>query len=195
MNSWIPDIILFFAYIYSLPYIFGCTWLFHNLRSVQDKNKLSVKAIKCILLGYSILQKVYHCYFPGTNQYFRFSNIFHSSHPLLNLFPCLKYYLLYSFLLTTVLSWSAYMSQWSSCISASCTTTLTNLVQLSGDNSPPVVQRGNCSFSNPWIFSLFELPLSYHTTFVSSLSSLSFSKNTSETLSRSVLLQALRTGT
>ncbi|RVW95637.1 hypothetical protein CK203_031615 [Vitis vinifera] len=36
----------------------------------QNGDKLSVKATKCIFLGYSPLQKGYHCYSPDTHRYF-----------------------------------------------------------------------------------------------------------------------------
>ncbi|KAL6329152.1 hypothetical protein AAG906_011606 [Vitis piasezkii] len=50
------------------PRVFGCTCFVHTLTPGQDK--LSAKAMKCIFLGYSRLQKGYHCYSPDTHHYF-----------------------------------------------------------------------------------------------------------------------------
>ena len=50
------------------PRVFGCTCFVHILTLGQDK--LSVKATKCIFLGYSRLQKGYRCYSPQTHRYF-----------------------------------------------------------------------------------------------------------------------------
>ena len=50
------------------PRVFGCTCFVHILTPGQDK--LSAKATKCIFLGYSQLQKGYHCYSPQTHRYF-----------------------------------------------------------------------------------------------------------------------------
>ena len=50
------------------PRVFSCTCFVHILTPGQDK--LSCKATKCIFLGYSQLQKGYHCYSPQTHRYF-----------------------------------------------------------------------------------------------------------------------------
>ena len=50
------------------PRVFGCTCFVHSLAPGQDK--LSVKATKCIFLGYSQLQKGYRCHSPHTHRYF-----------------------------------------------------------------------------------------------------------------------------
>ena len=75
------------------PRVFSCTCFVHTLTPGQDK--LSAKATKCILLGYSRLQKGYRCY--SLTLIVIFSPLMspslrtlHSSH-LLNLFPFLKY--------------------------------------------------------------------------------------------------------
>ena len=47
------------------PRVFGCTCFVHILTPGQDK--LSVKATKCIFLGYSRLQKGYRSYSPQTH--------------------------------------------------------------------------------------------------------------------------------
>ena len=55
--------------LYFLPSrVFGCTCFIHTLTPGQDK--LSANAMKCIFLGYSRLQKGYHCYSPDTHHYF-----------------------------------------------------------------------------------------------------------------------------
>ena len=50
------------------PRIFGCTSFVHNLSPSLDK--LAARAIKCVFLGYSKLQKGYRCYFPVHNRYY-----------------------------------------------------------------------------------------------------------------------------
>ena len=56
-----PDQPLYFLH----PRVFGCTCFVHILTPGQDK--LSSKATKYIFLGYSKLQKGYHCYSPETH--------------------------------------------------------------------------------------------------------------------------------
>ena len=53
---------------YLPPRVFDCTCFVHILIPGQDK--LSAKAVKCIFLGYSRLQRGYHCYSPDTHRYF-----------------------------------------------------------------------------------------------------------------------------
>ena len=55
------------------PRVFGCTCFVHILTPGQDK--LSVKATKCIFLGYSRLQKGYRCYSPQTHRYFLVADV------------------------------------------------------------------------------------------------------------------------
>ncbi|RVW39422.1 Retrovirus-related Pol polyprotein from transposon TNT 1-94 [Vitis vinifera] len=50
------------------PRVFGCTCFVHILTLGQDK--LSAKAMKCLFLGYSRLQKGYRCYSLETHRYF-----------------------------------------------------------------------------------------------------------------------------
>ncbi|RVW60977.1 Retrovirus-related Pol polyprotein from transposon RE2 [Vitis vinifera] len=50
------------------PRVFGCTCFVHILTPGQDK--LSTKAMKCLFLGYSRLQKGYRCYSLETHRYF-----------------------------------------------------------------------------------------------------------------------------
>ncbi|RVW33465.1 Retrovirus-related Pol polyprotein from transposon RE2 [Vitis vinifera] len=59
-----PDQPLYFL----SPRVFGCTCFVHILTPGQDK--LSAKAMKCLFLGYSRLQKGYRCYSLETHRYF-----------------------------------------------------------------------------------------------------------------------------
>ena len=47
------------------PGVFGCVCFVHILTPGQDK--LSIKATKCVFLGYSRLQREYCCYSPDTH--------------------------------------------------------------------------------------------------------------------------------
>ena len=49
------------------PRVFGCVCFVHILTPGQEK--LSVKATKCVFLGYSRLHRGYCCYSPDTNRY------------------------------------------------------------------------------------------------------------------------------
>ena len=53
---------------YLPPRVFGCICFVHILTPGQDK--LSAKATKCVFLGYSRLQRGYRCYSPDTKHYF-----------------------------------------------------------------------------------------------------------------------------
>ena len=66
----IPHSILFFKepLFHVDPRIFGCTYFVHNLSPGLDK--LVARAIKCVFLGYSKLQKGYRCYSPVHNRYY-----------------------------------------------------------------------------------------------------------------------------
>ena len=59
-----PDQSLYFL----PPRVFGCTYFVHILTPGQDK--FSAKAMKCLFLGYSRLQKGYRCYSLETHRYF-----------------------------------------------------------------------------------------------------------------------------
>ena len=58
---------------YLPPCIVGCVCFVHILTLRQDK--LSVKATECVFLGYSRLQRGYRCYSPDTNCYFIFADV------------------------------------------------------------------------------------------------------------------------
>jgi len=55
------------------PRVFGCTCFVHDLSLGLDK--LSAKAIKCVFLGYSRLQKGYKCYSPTTRRYYMSADV------------------------------------------------------------------------------------------------------------------------
>ncbi|RVX01548.1 Retrovirus-related Pol polyprotein from transposon RE1 [Vitis vinifera] len=57
------------------PRVFGCTCFVHILTPGQDK--LFAKAMKCLFLGYSRLQKGYRCYSLETHRYFISANVYH----------------------------------------------------------------------------------------------------------------------
>ncbi|RVW74980.1 Retrovirus-related Pol polyprotein from transposon RE1 [Vitis vinifera] len=90
LHDQIPHSLLFSDQpLYFLPpRVFGCTCFVHILTPRQDK--LSAKAMKCLFLGYSRLQKGYRCYSLETHQYFisadvTFLRTHHSFPPLLSL--------------------------------------------------------------------------------------------------------------
>ena len=55
------------------PRVFGCTCFVHDLSPGLDK--FSARAIKCVFLGYSRLQKVYKCYSPTTRRYYMSADV------------------------------------------------------------------------------------------------------------------------
>ena len=55
------------------PKVFDCTCFVHDLSLGLDK--LSARAIKCVFLGYSRLQKGYKCYSPSTRRYYMFADV------------------------------------------------------------------------------------------------------------------------
>lgn len=62
--------------LYPVPLrFFGCTCFVHDLS--PGKYKLSAKSLKCIFLGYSHIQKGYHCFFLNFNDTL-FSMMLHS---------------------------------------------------------------------------------------------------------------------
>ncbi|RVW64718.1 Retrovirus-related Pol polyprotein from transposon RE1 [Vitis vinifera] len=77
LHSHIPHSLLFPDQpLYFLPpRVFGCTCFVHILTPEQDK--LSAKAMKCLFLGYSRLQKGYRCYSLETHRYFISADVYH----------------------------------------------------------------------------------------------------------------------
>ncbi|RVW93434.1 Retrovirus-related Pol polyprotein from transposon TNT 1-94 [Vitis vinifera] len=70
LHDQIPHSLLFpdQPFYFLPPRVFGCTCFVHILTPGQDK--LSAKAMKCLFLGYSRLQKGYRCYSLETHRYF-----------------------------------------------------------------------------------------------------------------------------
>ena len=82
LNDQIPDSILFpDEQLYKLPLrVFGCTCFVHDLS--PGKDKLTARAIKCIFLRYSRVQKGYRCYSPTLHRFFTSTDvIFHEESP------------------------------------------------------------------------------------------------------------------
>ena len=55
------------------PRVFGCVCFVHDMSPGLDK--LSARALKCVFLGYSRLQKGYRCYSPETKKYYMSANV------------------------------------------------------------------------------------------------------------------------
>ncbi|KAG2406196.1 Retrovirus-related Pol polyprotein from transposon RE1 Retro element 1 [Vigna angularis] len=75
LNNKIPHSVIFpndTLYHVSLR-VFGCMCFVHNVSPGLDK--LSAKAIKCVFLGYSRLQKGYRCYSPSTKRYYMSADV------------------------------------------------------------------------------------------------------------------------
>ena len=64
-----PDNLLF----HTSPRIFGCVCFVHDTSPRLDK--LYARSLKCVFLGYSLLQKGYRCYSPETKKYYMLANI------------------------------------------------------------------------------------------------------------------------
>ena len=75
LHDKIPNSILFpNQYLFCLPpRVFSCVCFVHILTLGQDK--LSAKAMKSVFLGYSRLQRGYHCYSLDTLRYFVFADV------------------------------------------------------------------------------------------------------------------------
>ncbi|RDY13118.1 hypothetical protein CR513_02010, partial [Mucuna pruriens] len=55
------------------PKVFGCVCFVHDVSLGRDK--LSARAIKCVFLGYSRLQKGYKCYSPSTKRHYMSADV------------------------------------------------------------------------------------------------------------------------
>ncbi|KAL6333578.1 hypothetical protein AAG906_028763 [Vitis piasezkii] len=179
---------------------------------VHTDDKLSVKATKCIFLGYSRLQKGYCCYFPNTHHYFLSADVtffkdspFFSSSESLPISEVLP--LPYISSPSDVLSHPLQVYHRRHCVVAPPVSSAEVL-----DDSPPVppisstptlsstdhlhiaLWKGNRSTRNPHLIYNF---LSYHrlsssySAFVSTLSSVSLPKSTSKALSHPRWRQAM----
>ena len=56
-----------------LPRIFGCTAYVHD--SSGSQTKLDARALRCVFVGYSSLQKGYKCYHPSSRRFFVSANV------------------------------------------------------------------------------------------------------------------------
>ena len=184
------------------PSVFGCTCFVHILTPGQDK--LSAKATKCIFLGYSRLQKGYHCYSSETHRYFpsvdvtffKNSPFFSSSESLL-VFEVLPLPIISPPIFDVVPSQPlqvyhhrhrVIVSLPSAKVPANplpIPSTSPTLALPPADNLLIALRKGNQSTSNPHpIHNFLSNPRlsSPHSAFVSATSSVSLPKNTNEAL-------------
>ena len=193
------------------PRVFGCTCFVHILTPGQDK--LSAKAMKCIFLGYSRLQKGYHCYSPQTHRYFLSANVtffedspFFSSSESLPVTEVLPLPIISSPRFDDVSSHplQVYHRRHRAAVSLPSAEAPADSLPLPlaspapalpiADNLPIALRKGNRSTSNPHPIYNF---LSYHqlsfpySAFVYTISSVSLPKNTNEALSHPGWRQAM----
>ncbi|KAK2418425.1 putative mitochondrial protein [Trifolium repens] len=75
LNDQVPHSLLYPTdplYVVS-PRVFGCTCFVHDLSPGRDK--MSARAIKCVFLGYSRVQKGYRCYSPSTHRFYTSADV------------------------------------------------------------------------------------------------------------------------
>ena len=193
------------------PRVFGCTCSIHILTPGQ--NKLFAKAVKCIFLGYSRLQKGYRCYFPQTHRCFLSADVtffedslFFSSSESLLVTEVLPLPIISPPIFDDVSSRPLQVYHRRHCAvvplpSAEAPADLLPIPSASpdpalplADNLPIALRKCNCSTSNPHPIYNF---LSYHrlsspySAFVSTISSVSLPKNTNEALSHPGWRQAM----
>ena len=205
LHAQIPHSLLFLdqPLYFLLPRVFGCTCFVHILTPGQDK--LSTKATKCIFLGYSRLQKGYRCYSPQTHRYFLSADVtffedspFFSSSESLPVTEVLPLPIISSPRFDDVSSrpLQVYHRRHRAAIPLPSVEAPADSLPLPSaspspalpvaDNLPIALRKGNCSTSNPHPIYNF---LSYHrlsspySAFISTISSVSLSKNTNEALS------------
>nr|CAN79194.1 hypothetical protein VITISV_000236 [Vitis vinifera] len=151
----------------------------------QNGDKLSAKATKCIFLGCSRLQKGYRCYSPDTHRYFLFADVtFFEDSPFFSSSESLPIFEVYHHrhcAIAPPLSSAEVPNDSPPVPPISPTPALS-----STDHLPIALRKGNRSTCNPHPIYNF---LSYHqlsssySAFVSTLSSVSLPKSTSEALS------------
>nr|KYP75541.1 Retrovirus-related Pol polyprotein from transposon TNT 1-94 [Cajanus cajan] len=75
LNDQVPYSLLYpLDLLYSVhSCVFGCTCFVHDL--FLGRAKLSARAIKCVFLGYSHVQKGYRCYSPATHRFYTSADI------------------------------------------------------------------------------------------------------------------------
>ena len=191
------------------PRVFGCVCFVHILTYVQDK--LLTKVTKYVFLGYSHFQRGYRCYSPDINRYFISVNVTFFEDSSFSFVSCPS--------VPDVLSISLVLP--SPNFPSPTTDVVTRLLQVytrrphptgplvdssstlqsspapvlqSYDDLPIAIRKGTHSTSNPHpvhnFFSFYCLYLPYFV-FVSTLSSVSTPKSTSEALTHSGWKQAM----
>ncbi|RVW32397.1 Retrovirus-related Pol polyprotein from transposon TNT 1-94 [Vitis vinifera] len=166
------------------PRVFGCTCFVHILTPGQDK--LSAKAMKCLFLGYSRLQKGYRCYSLETHRYFISADVtFFEDSPF---FSTTSEFIIVA-LVVAPLPFPEAPADSLPIPSASPAPALP-----SPNDLPIAVRKGTRSTRNPHPIYNF---LSYHrlsspySAFVSAISSVSLPKSTHEALSHPGWRQAM----
>ncbi|RVW90825.1 Retrovirus-related Pol polyprotein from transposon TNT 1-94 [Vitis vinifera] len=167
------------------PRVFGCTCFVHILTSGQDK--LSAKAMKCLFLGYSRLQKGYRCYSLQTHRYFISADVtFFEDSPF---FSTTSEFIIVAPRVVAPLPFPEAPADSLPIPSASPAPALP-----SPNDLPIAVRKGTRSTRNPHPIYNF---LSYHrlsspySAFVSAISSVSLPKSTHEALSHPGWRQAM----
>ena len=196
---------------YLPPRVFVCVCYVHILTPGQDK--LSAKATKCVFLGYSRLQRGYRCYSSNTNHYFISADVtffedssFFSSVARPSALDVLSIPLVLPSLdfpspPTDVVTRPLQVYTRRPCPSTGPRVDSSLMPQSSpapvpqpSDDLPISIRKGTCSTSNPHpvynFLSFHRLSLPYFA-FVSTLSSVSTSKSTSEALSHPGWKQAM----
>ena len=173
------------------PCVFSCVCFVHIPTPGQDN--LSAKAKKCVFLGYSRLQSGYHCYSPNTNRYFISADDTFFEDSFVLIIPLVLPSPDFPFPPTDVVTRPLQVYTCCPCpptgprVDSSLTpkSSLAPVLQPS-DDLPIAIWKGTCSTSNPHpvynFLSFHRLSLPYFA-FVSTLSSISTPKSTSETLS------------
>ncbi|RVX22575.1 Retrovirus-related Pol polyprotein from transposon RE2 [Vitis vinifera] len=166
------------------PRVFGCTCFVHILTPGQDK--LSAKAMKCLFLGYSRLQKGYRCYSLETHRYFISADVtFFEDSPF---FSTTSEFIIVA-LVSAPLPFAEAPADSLPIPSASPAPALP-----SPNDLPIAIRKGTRSTRNPHPIYNF---LSYHrlsspySAFVSAISSVSLPKSTHEALSHPGWRQAM----
>ena len=192
------------------PRVFYCVCFVHILTSVQDK--LLIKVTKCVFLGYSHFQMGYHCYSLDINRYFISANVtFFEDSSFFSFVACpsVPDVLSISLVLPSpnfpspttdvvIRPLQVYTRRphptWPLVDSSSMPQSSPAPVLQSYDDLPIAIRKGTHSTSNPHLvhnfFIFYCLYLPYFV-FISTLSSVSTPKSTSEALSHPNWKQAM----
>ncbi|RVW85984.1 Retrovirus-related Pol polyprotein from transposon RE1 [Vitis vinifera] len=167
------------------PRVFGCTCFVHILTPGQDK--LSAKAMKCLFLGYSRLQKGYRCYSLETHRYFISADVtFFEDSPFFSTTS--------EFIIVALVSLLLSLFPEAPADSLPIPSASPAPALPSPNDLPIAVRKGTRSTRNPHPIYNF---LSYHrlsspySAFVSAISSVSLPKSTHEALSHPGWRQAM----